>query len=752
MAAVAAAPWAAYSEEDLAGFNRFMTNVRNNECSDSVYFEFPASGIFHAMTQHRMDFFCDALTRNTVTTRIQFMIQRPRNHGTIDDVVSFWETVGRAFGAMSQLKSVEFKCTRIRNGGDGVAIAAMLSQMPQVERLSFSFGSGGEPLDLGDCHAVARALAARPTATDVDFLRIAEVPPGGHDVILSSLSSFTSLAYFCYAAQTRRTTPPLDISLDTAMGIVCRADPPEREATTIILQGFFMTERTCQALSKAFQHPNCSKRLDMVFDECQVAHGCTLQGLESNTSLMQRSGSTESNTSLMQRSHSTDSLDSLARAPGFNDDHASSLIIHDYKKAVSSKVVEPYQLQKPLQQQQKEKDCQSKIAWEKIPTSSGPVNHNHKGSSNKKGKKKKVIRLLGALALLAFFGIMSEKKVLVSPAASDNNKDIVSSKTLKRNAGNVSLSQEGGTLPRNKKQQQKTLVNDSKERDRLHPIQAASRNNKLLLAPLDPYISNAPYNYSEPLSKPLKVPYPIFVLNLPKSGTTTIWQYFECGLGPHRAVHWWVQKNATTSKTTITANSGSRRARGTGRKKTSIEERRENDYNVGGKQVGPCLEHNIANHQPPLYRCGHYDVWVDCGYSLPRLQKCFFPAVHALDAIYESYPDATLLWIRRDVEEWYNSAAKWGNMLRKWSQACRSSFFPEKVDGALTGEDYKDFYRQTTQRIRQFAKDHPSMTYLEPLDLTLSSPELGSWLEEHVGIAESCWGKCQPDGQNAKCE
>ena len=22
----------------------------------------------------------------------------------------------------------------------------------------------------------------------------------------------------------------------------------------------------------------------------------------------------------------------------------------------------------------------------------------------------------------------------------------------------------------------------------------------------------------------------------------------------------------------------------------------------------------------------------------------------------------------------------------------------------------------------------------------------------HIGIEESCWGKCQPDGQNAKCE
>jgi hypothetical protein len=232
----------------------------------------------------------------------------------------------------------------------------------------------------------------------------------------------------------------------------------------------------------------------------------------------------------------------------------------------------------------------------------------------------------------------------------------------------------------------------------------------------DPYIQpegeTAVALSSEPF-KNLKVPYPIFVLNLPKSGTTTLWQYFACGLGPDKAIHWWTNDN---------------------------------------KRIGPCVDHNIALNQKPLHRCGNYDVWIDFGYTSPS--RCFFPAVQGLEPLYKSYPRATFLWIPRDTESWYQSASGWGPMLHKWASVCRSDFFPNHTkEQTLGSADFQQFYQGTHARIRQFAQDHPTMSYVEPpVNMTLSSPELGAWLEETIGISASCWGKCQPKGHNVKCE
>jgi hypothetical protein len=214
----------------------------------------------------------------------------------------------------------------------------------------------------------------------------------------------------------------------------------------------------------------------------------------------------------------------------------------------------------------------------------------------------------------------------------------------------------------------------------------------------------------------LKVNTPIFVLNLPKSGTTTIWRYFQCGLGQDRAVHWWTTQH--------------------------------------GKRIGSCIGRNVQFQKPPLQGCGDFDVWIDFGNVNQATDTCFFPGVHALEALYYAYPNATFLLIQRDLEEWYQSAKSWGKMFYKWKKHCRDSFFPNKtaVGQTIRNQDFKQFYQWHTEHIRQFAREHPDMTYLEPPNnLKLSSQKISSWLEEHIGISAQCWGKCQPDGHSAIC-
>ena len=74
---------------------------------------------------------------------------------------------------------------------------------------------------------------------------------------------------------------------------------------------------------------------------------------------------------------------------------------------------------------------------------------------------------------------------------------------------------------------------------------------------------------------PLKVPYPIFVPSLPKSGTTTTHKYFSCG----------------------------------GQNSVHLAARTEDSI----FKVGRCAQRNVEEGRPPFAGCGNYDVWTDTG-------------------------------------------------------------------------------------------------------------------------------------------
>jgi len=78
---------------------------------------------------------------------------------------------------------------------------------------------------------------------------------------------------------------------------------------------------------------------------------------------------------------------------------------------------------------------------------------------------------------------------------------------------------------------------------------------------------------------PMKVPYPVFVTSLPKSGTTSFWKYMQCG--NQLAAHNWVTKK--------------------GAKRASL--------------LGVCIEKNIRDGRPPFEKCGENDVFTDTGVS-----------------------------------------------------------------------------------------------------------------------------------------
>jgi hypothetical protein len=209
----------------------------------------------------------------------------------------------------------------------------------------------------------------------------------------------------------------------------------------------------------------------------------------------------------------------------------------------------------------------------------------------------------------------------------------------------------------------------------------------------------------------LRIPTPVFLASLPKSGTTSIWKYFLCG--GVNASHFYVKLNET-------------------------EVTRFGDDVKDSTFAGRCMHANVLSGQPLLENCGRYQVWTDTGYikGKPAI-KCYYPAIEGLDELYKWYPNATLLYITRQTDDWTQSVSRWsmGTLLRRWKRCNLTGLINTTFAGMNA------FYDWHKALVRNFAKTHPSLTYIEA---ALEDPETGFLLEDATGIPASCWADCNP--------
>jgi hypothetical protein len=197
----------------------------------------------------------------------------------------------------------------------------------------------------------------------------------------------------------------------------------------------------------------------------------------------------------------------------------------------------------------------------------------------------------------------------------------------------------------------------------------------------------------------LKIPTPIFVASLPKSATTSTAKFFSCG--GLRTAHYW-HRNKRKDPTII---------------------------------FGQVIEKNVVNGRPPFEGCGDFDVFADTGY-ITRNGRCFHPEVDGLDAIYQAYPNSTIVYVTRETESWLSSLVghRNGRLKEKWGK-CNATGFPKQN---ASDEDFRSFHDWHTKLIRKFAQEHPSMTYLE---FELEDPEIAENFETATGIESHCWGQ-----------
>lgn len=209
---------------------------------------------------------------------------------------------------------------------------------------------------------------------------------------------------------------------------------------------------------------------------------------------------------------------------------------------------------------------------------------------------------------------------------------------------------------------------------------------------------------------------PVFVVGMPKAGTSTIAAYFECG-------------GVKTSHYVC----------------------------ARGQHCGKCVERNVRAGAPPLSNCGDYDVYAQLDYSgIPggaiegvaavgpgSNTSCYFPQVEALDALSAQFPSATfVLNHRRAIEDWISSVGHWRG-LRARLAGCEISGLPR---GAAGDEELKAFVAHNVARVRAFVRKHPSHRLVE---VYIDDEDAGSAMEKSFSISASCWRHANANPGNA---
>jgi hypothetical protein len=216
----------------------------------------------------------------------------------------------------------------------------------------------------------------------------------------------------------------------------------------------------------------------------------------------------------------------------------------------------------------------------------------------------------------------------------------------------------------------------------------------------------------------IKLPLPVLVVNMPKTGTSTIKKFFDCGLAAGRWSNHWKNKDLT------------------GKELFTVE----------------IMSRNFQLGLPLLQGCGGWAVYTDSGGIYTNVtageRQCFYPVVqqHGLETFAQDYPNATILHLpRSNTSAWVQSAKHWKNLTGRWDDYCsglqpdHNILFADKRTRLTTDEEWASWYeRNYTQRIRDFAKLHPSLTYVES---SLDDVEgTGLFLEKVTALPAACFG------------
>jgi hypothetical protein len=136
---------------------------------------------------------------------------------------------------------------------------------------------------------------------------------------------------------------------------------------------------------------------------------------------------------------------------------------------------------------------------------------------------------------------------------------------------------------------------------------------------------------------------------------------------------------------------------------------------------------------PVLQSCGNYSAYAQMDNG--SLNNCFWPQLSALDEIHQEAPNATFVFLFRDVDSWIRSFTNFrgGRLLRAFKR-CRSKV---PYNEGTKPEQLKQFVCNSVNHARNFVAAHPSHQLLE---IVLDDPETGNIVSKVFGIDAGCWG------------
>jgi len=186
----------------------------------------------------------------------------------------------------------------------------------------------------------------------------------------------------------------------------------------------------------------------------------------------------------------------------------------------------------------------------------------------------------------------------------------------------------------------------------------------------------------------------VFVVGLPKAGTSSIQSYFECGGNPSRWLHVTLLLVSHCSPLC-----------------DDLTGVKASHWKCGDQFCADCIKNNVDANRDPLKGCGEFQVFTQMDRESPPAKPgdgglCYFPQIEALEALHEYHPDAVLVLNIRPAKHWLESISNWGDLKTRLTR-CDVSTKP-----AGTPPD-ADWYHAHLALIRAWVAQHPTHKLVE---------------------------------------
>ena len=205
----------------------------------------------------------------------------------------------------------------------------------------------------------------------------------------------------------------------------------------------------------------------------------------------------------------------------------------------------------------------------------------------------------------------------------------------------------------------------------------------------------------------------ILVMGMPKCGTSSLKYLFQKSLGPRlgpaQVSHWMC---------------GSK------------------------KHCGPCMHAAVAKNDDIgiLKACGNFRVFTQMDFTeqMDGNGTCIFPQMDYMDRLYQDSPNATWILPFRNTTDWLQSVMNWGtnetNLGIRFERKCGwTEFTSENKTKIKQEEEVVQFICNHVKNVRQFVKDHPSLSLIE---FDIYDEKAGEYLAETIPFLKaSYWGQ-----------